>query len=177
MNYDFLDKKIVKARLVDSSLYLMAFHLLKSSIVEGVRDFFVNGHDGKDFTISPDYKNKVLARSKYKFEASLVFLLECEAITEQDIDEIHLLRDYRNKLAHDIPSSIYQKEHYVDPDKIVRAGYFLNKVDNFWGCIEADTNPDFDKEEIDYNGITSVRSQIFHTIAEIVREVQEDEII
>ncbi|PCJ33265.1 MAG: hypothetical protein COA90_00030 [Gammaproteobacteria bacterium] len=152
----------------------MAFHLLKSSIVEGVKGFFINGHNGKEFIISPDYKDKVLSRSKYEFEASLIFLLESEALTSNDINEIQLLRDYRNKLAHDIPSSIYVKKHFVDPDKIDRAGYFLNKVDNFWGCIEADTNPDFTNEDIDYEGITSIRYQTFQIIAEIVRETKKD---
>lgn len=160
----------MKSRLVDASLYLMAFHLLKSSIVEGVREFFTNGFNSEGFTVSEEYETRVLSRSKYKFEASLMFLLETGGITESDIEEIHQLRDYRNKLAHDIPSSIYQKDHHVDPKKIERAGYFLNKVDNFWGRVEVDINPDFDGEEVVYEAIKSVRSMVFDHIADIVRD-------
>ena len=170
MSYDFLNKDIVKVRLIDASLFLMAFHLLKLSIVDGVRDFFIDGFDGKNIIVSSEYQNKVLSRSKHTFEASLIFLLETDALTQTDIDEIHKLRDYRNILAHDIPSSIYQKDRLVDPTKIDRAGYFLHKIDNFWGRIEVDTNPDLDREQINYEGITSLRSAIFKHIAEIVRE-------
>lgn len=173
-DYEFLKKDIVKARLIDAALYLMAFHLLKSSIVEGVRGFFVDGFDGKEMILSDEYENGVLSKSKYKFEASLIFLLETDAITQTDIDEIHELRDYRNKLAHDIPSSIYQKESLVDPKKIERAGYFLNKIDNFWGRVEADINPEFAGQEVDYEGIKSLRSIVFDHIAEIVRETGEN---
>ena len=173
LEYDFLNKDVVKTRLIDASLYLMAFHLLKSSIVDGVRDFFVDGFkDGKE-TISAEYEVSVLTRSKYRFEASLIFLVENGAIDELEVTEIQGLRDYRNQLAHDVPSSIYKTDELVDIKKIERAGYFLNKIDNFWGKIEADINPDFAPDDIDYDGIKSVRSMVFDHIAAIVREDSE----
>lgn len=170
MDYEHLDKEIIKRKLIDASLYLMAFHLLKSAIVDGVKNFFLTGFKDKELTYSEDYESKVLSRSKYKFEASLIFLVEVGAITQSDVDVIHELRDYRNKLAHDIPSSIYENGHSVDPKKIETAGSLLNKIDNFWGRVEVDTDPDLVGQDVDYEGIQSIRSIVFQYIAEIVRE-------
>lgn len=167
---DFLNKDIAKAKLVDASLFLMAFHLLKSSIVEGVKEFFCDGIDENGLTYSDEYENKVLTTSKYKFEASLNFLIDVGAISETDSQEIQLLRDYRNKIAHDVPSCIIDNDQQIDPEKIKRAGYFLNKIDNFWGTVEADINPDFQGKDIDYDNITTLRAMIFNYIAEIVRD-------
>ncbi|MBV34297.1 MAG: hypothetical protein CMP47_02390 [Rickettsiales bacterium] len=148
----------------------MAFHLLKSSIVEGVKDFYTDGFDGSKALISDNYEKDVLSKSRHKFEASLLFLVETESITEKDAQEIQKLREFRNQLAHDIPSSIYQEESLIDSNKIEKAGYYLNKIDNFWGQVEVDINPDFKSQEVDYNGIKSLRSMVFDHISEVVRE-------
>lgn len=168
--YDFLDKDIVKVKLVNASLYLMAFHLLKSSIVEGVKDFFTNGFDKEGFTVSDNYQRRVLSRSKYKFDASLLFLVEVDAITQFDLEEIQSLREYRNQLAHDIPSCIFESELAVDYSKITRAGHFLSKVDNFWGKTDIDSNPNFDSKDVNADEIVSLRAMVFHHIAQIVKD-------
>ncbi len=167
---DFLDKDVIRKKLINASLYLMAYELLKISIVDGVRDFFISGINAEGFIYADEYKNRVLPRAKHVFEASLFFLVEVGAITDGEMAQIQELREYRNKLAHDIPTTVYESERAFDDGKLELAGYFLNKIDNFWGRVEVDTDPDVDRNGIDYDGITSVRSAIFRYIAKIVKD-------
>jgi len=164
------DKDRLRKKLVDSSLFLMAYELLKSSIVDGVKEFFISGINQEGFIYSQEYKTKVLSRATHVFEASLIFLVEVGAITGDDKSKIHMLREYRNSLAHDLPTTIYEPTKAVDLSKLELAGFYLNKIDNFWGRVEVDTDPDMDRDGIDYDGITSVRSIMHQYIVKIVRE-------
>ena len=165
-----LDPARIRSRLIDASLFLMAYELLKVSVVDGVKDFFISGFDQDGYIYSDVYRTAVLPRAKHVFEASLIFLLEANAITEDDKQQIQSLRDYRNKLAHDIPR-IIDDEHACASDEQIRlAGHYLSKIDNFWGRVEVDTNPDLDRDGIDYEGIVSRRSLIFQYIAAIAKD-------
>jgi hypothetical protein len=129
---ELFDMKLIQKKLIDASLFLMAYEPLKASIVDGVKDFFIDGINKEGFTYSDSYRSKVLPRANHVFEASLIWLLEVDAISEDDKLKIQELRDYRNSIAHDIPTTIYDPSQSIDLTKLELAGLYLNKIDNFW---------------------------------------------
>ena len=165
-----LGKDNIRRQLLDAALFLLAYELLRSSIVEGVKEFFCDGFGENGSTYSDEYYSKVLPRAKHVFEASLIFLVEVEAISEDEKTKIQALREHRNEVAHDIPSAIFEVKKRVDLGKLQLAGQLLHKIDNFWGRVEADVNPDFENEEIDYEGITSIRSEVYKYIEAVARD-------
>ncbi|MFC1513458.1 hypothetical protein ACFL5P_00440 [candidate division KSB1 bacterium] len=170
MEYDWLKPEIAKERLIETSLFLMSFHLLKSSIIEGVRDFFIVGFNEDKYTISEDYEESVLSKSKHKFDASLLWLKSVDAIDDNDIKEIQNLREIRNQLAHDIPQIVFNDSEAFDKSLIEKVRYYLRKIDNFWGQIDVDINADIDHSKVDYDNIVSIRSLILDYISQIVQK-------
>ncbi|WP_295951145.1 hypothetical protein [Rhodoferax sp.] len=77
----FLSPEVTRERLVSASLFIIAFELLKDSIVQKLRDYYSIGFDATGATISPDYQRRVLDRNKSALYASLAWLEKSGAIT------------------------------------------------------------------------------------------------
>jgi hypothetical protein len=58
---DFFNPEILRPKLIVASIYITAFELLKSTIVERIRSFYTLGGLDKD---DPEYKSKVLTRNR-----------------------------------------------------------------------------------------------------------------
>lgn len=81
----FLDPENLKGNLMFTSLYIAAFESFKDYVVDEVKFFFHNGFkDGQDI-FDPKYETHVKAKDKSVVKASLLWLLEMEAIDENDI--------------------------------------------------------------------------------------------
>jgi hypothetical protein len=50
----FLDPEVLRPNLILASIYIAAFEVLKNSIIERIRDFYVAGFDGKEWITSPE---------------------------------------------------------------------------------------------------------------------------
>jgi hypothetical protein len=170
----WLDPVHSKRFLTRMGLFLLVYEMLKSSIVNGVRDFYFSGFKDGRFLVSPEYSKRVLGKSKYLFEASLLWLEEAKAISQEDFDAIQELRKYRNKIAHEIPKILFNTSSNVDDSKTIAAIELLRKVERFWGQIEIEIDPRFEGMEVDYNGITSIRMMALDYIFEIVSEESGD---
>ena len=83
--------------MIMASIYIVAFEILKSSIVKRIKDFYTHGFD-----VDPVYKTEVLSKNRSEVYASLEWLKENGAICEDDIVRFGEIKDCRNLIAHEI---------------------------------------------------------------------------
>lgn len=145
----FLEPESLKSNLIIASMYLAAFELLKSSVIERIRNFFTyefNEHGG---VVSEDYKDKVLSLDKSPLRASLLWLKEMSAICDADIELIDNIRKHRNELAHELPKFIGIGNSEININLLVSLYELVAKIDHWWiKEIDLSTNSDFDGQEV-----------------------------
>src|SRR5215207_2514976 len=83
----FLDPEVLRPNLILASVYIAAFEVLKNSILERIREFYITGFDENGWIIMPEYKTDVLSKDKSPTYASLKWLKESEAIGDDDIEK------------------------------------------------------------------------------------------
>jgi hypothetical protein len=75
--------------------------MFKNRVIEKPEAFFTNGFDEKGYIVDERYKIEVLAFSKSKLYASLLWLKRMETIKQADIDIFDSIRQHRNEVAHE----------------------------------------------------------------------------
>ena len=151
---EFLNPEALRGKLISASLYLAAFEMLKTSIVDHLRDFYTFYFDDAGGHPDPKYDQDVLKRNRSPVYASLSWLLERAAIGQADIDLFETLKDCRNRIAHGmahvaLPSGTF--DHLtLFPDLVG----LLRKIETWWIVnVEIPTNEELDSVDIDEDGI------------------------
>ena len=154
-----LEKKIQAPQVVTALLragaFLTGYELVKASIVDGVKDFFLVGFDEDGMTYSSDYKNKVLPLGKNAWDASVRWLVSVEALTEEQASSLDDIYAHRHEIAHELAKFLVDPDAEVSLEKLQQLYGIMRSLDRFWGGINVDTNPDFDGVEVDYDNIKS----------------------
>jgi len=149
-----LTPSVMQERLVSVSLYITAFELLRESIVERIRSFYMVGFDANGYIIDKKYETTVLSRNKSPLYASLDWLVENGAIDKNDLQIFEHIKDTRNSLAHELPSIVIEGANLQLPEKFLELLSLLRKIEVWWVAnVEIPTNPDYGGEEIDEKGI------------------------
>lgn len=150
----FLNPDVVRPSLFLATMFITTFEILKDSIVDGIRDFYTNGFDENGPRVGPDYQSKVLSKNKSPLYASLKWLRESGAIDDEDLAAFEKLKETRNLLAHQLFAVVTGQvgsAHQAQFDSLVA---LLRKIGVWWVVnVEIPTNPDFDGQEIDEEGI------------------------
>ncbi|WP_257221286.1 hypothetical protein [Acinetobacter sp. YH12226] len=127
MNYreqweKFLDPDVFKDRLINISMYIAIYEMLKDSIISRIKDFYVMTLIGaKDLEGDEEYRLEVLSRHKNHFYASISWLIENEVINEEDKENIEILKSYRNYLAHEMSDIVFNGERLCCTKLFLRA--------------------------------------------------------
>lgn len=164
------DQRMLQANLVHASLYLTAFEVLKSTIVDQIRDFYSQeiGADYKSVP-SPEYVAEMQGLHKNRFIASCLWLQQNNVISQADMEEILLIRDHRNQIAHELVTFLIDAAHEINKDDLATMQRLLAKIDRWWAIeVHIPVNADFDGEEIDETHIKSGRMIIIDTIFDII---------
>ena len=168
---DILDEHLALAnmrRLMSvAGLYLVACELVKSTVIDGVRDFFGVGWDREHgFKIGEKYTTHVLAGHQYELDACLRWLVQASALSEEEAATAHRLRDERNRVAHEITAVLTDPGYELDLPALVDARIVLKRLATFFGGIAVDTDPAFDREVVDYEEIESGVSLLYAHLLE-----------
>ncbi len=166
----FLDPENLKGNLMFSSLYIAAFESFKDYIIDEVKFFFHNGFkDGQDI-FDPKYETHVKSKDKSIIKASLIWLLEMEAIDKNDIVLFDDLRQYRNKLSHELMNLLFEGLPEEMPVKFSQLLQLRIKVEKWWILnIEIPTNPDFDNmDEINEDTIMTTTQMLNQLIFDML---------
>jgi hypothetical protein len=99
---DFINPDVVRPSLVASAMFVMAFEHARDMIIRRIRAFFAwpVGVDGEE--VDPEYQRDVLSRNRSAVYASLEWLKDQKAITDDDVAIFNRAKTLRNKLAHDL---------------------------------------------------------------------------
>lgn len=152
----FLAPEVLRTNLIMASVYIAAFEVLKNTIVDRIRDFYITGYDGKDWIVDPKYKEGVLSRNRSHVYASLDWLVELGAITDNDIAVFTHAKEYRNMLAHELTRMLMNGLPDDFSERFGEMVALLDKIEKWWIInVELPTNPDFagKEDEIDEEGI------------------------
>lgn len=143
--------------LVRAGCFLSAYELIKSEIIDKVHSFFWCGFkDGKDLYDEARYQRDVLSRDpKSRYRASSAWLVEMEALTSEQVDQLEAIHRHRQEIAHELPKLLIDPDFDVKTDLLVAALGCLRSLGIFWGSISVDTDPDYDGVEVDYGEIKS----------------------
>lgn len=150
----FLDPDVLRPNLIIASLYIAAFELLRSSIVDRIKSFYSTGFDQNGPRIGADYESEVSSRNRSPVYASLEWLKENGATDDNDLAIFEQVKECRNRLAHEIVGLL---SNGIPPDLPMRFAdmtALIDKIEKWWIVnVEIPINPDFDGQEIDEQGI------------------------
>ncbi len=153
---NFLNPNILRPFLINASLYITGFEVLKDAIIDRIKSFYMIGFDKSGNIASDDYKREVLSRNKSKLYASLLWLQENQVIDNDELKKFNKIKDLRNQIAHELMDIVGSNIPEVDfKQKFTDLIYLLNKIEKWWVMnLEIPTNPDMDDRNIDERAIT-----------------------
>ena len=155
----FYDSSKLRPFLISASLYITAFELLKDAINKRIEDFFMVGHKCRNRNYQKDYDEEMrFYREKHKDKkdkktyASLDWLVNFGAITNADIKEYDKVREFRNKIAHellDLANGNLVENLDVMSSRFIVMIELLRKIETYWILnVDIPCNPDFDGKKI-----------------------------
>lgn len=170
---DFLNPEIVRPKLIVASIFIAAFEVLKSTIVERLKSFYTLG--GSCSEDRPKYKSEVLSRSRSPVYASLDWLKESHAIDENDVATFERVKKCRNDFAHAIAEMLMGG---FPPDFAVRFSEMitlLDKIEKWWIVnVDMSTDPQFDGEQVDESNIIPGPIMALRVLMDVALGSEED---
>jgi len=156
--------EVIQQNLLNSSLYLTAFELLKGVVEQRLKDFMSMREpfdENYELRESAEYKRLIrnkkhpeLGNNKNIYYSSCLWLKENEVITKEDFDKLQEIRLHRNKIAHQLPRLILDSEHEIDLELYNLINELITKIERWWIAeVEIPSNPDFDNVDVDINKI------------------------
>ena len=151
---EFLNPEVLKAKLIAASMYLTAFELLKDSIIDRVKGFYITGFDESDTTVSSAYAAEVLSLNKSCLYASLLWLKKQDAINDDDLSTFEAIKTCRNGVAHELRRIVAGDLEGAFVEQLPALISLLRKIEVWWIVnFEIPINSEFDGAEIDEAGI------------------------
>ena len=145
-----LAKKLAPARinqtLAFSALFQLVHEAIKIQVLDRTKSFFgysdlfgdgiwINGTYGKE-----DYSRSVLKLdSESHFKASLKWLSQMDAISEDDIPQLDVIYRYRHDLTHRLSKYLIDIDHEPDVNLLVNGVKILQKISRFWTQVEIES--------------------------------------
>ena len=150
----FLDPELLRPSLFLATMFITTFEILKDSVVDRIRNFYIDGLDSQGLVVGPKYQTEVLSRNKSVLYASINWLLEHEVIDDRDIEIFEELKKIRNQLAHQLFAVVTGQVECTHEAQFEILVSLLRKIEVWWVVnFEIAINPDFDGQDIDEEGI------------------------
>lgn len=157
---NLLNPEIFKDRLISISMYITIYEMLKDSIINRIKDFYIMPLiDFRDKEGEEEYKLNVISKNKNHLYASILWLLEMDVINQKDYENIENLKNYRNYLAHEMSNIIFNGDISDLVENFLCAYELINKIENWWIVnFEFDLNLDFKDISIDDIDVKNIQS-------------------
>ncbi|MCC6498796.1 MAG: hypothetical protein IT313_00870 [Anaerolineales bacterium] len=145
----FLDPEELRPSLMLASIYIATYEILKDSIIGRIKDFYVTGFNENGEIVGEDYQSKVLSKNKSVLYASLDWLQESDAITDDDIETFNKVKQCRNNIAHEISRMLSEGLPKDFSDRFSDMVSLVSKIERWWIVnFEIPLNPEFADKEI-----------------------------
>ncbi len=167
----FLEPENLKDNLIFSSLYIATFESFKDYVIDEVKFFFHCGFSNEEDFFDPQYIDSVKSKDKKHIDnASLLWLIEMEAISLEDFESYKKLRQYRNKLSHELMTLLFEGLPEELPLMFSKLIQIRVKIEKWWILnIDIATNPDFDNSrEIQESDIVTESEMTYQIIFDML---------
>jgi hypothetical protein len=145
----FLNPATLRPNLIAASVYISAFELLKTVIVDRIKSFYTHGFDRNGGRSDPEYESEVLSKNRSHVYASLEWLKEMHAIDDADIAASERVKKLRNELAHELTGILFQGLPADLAERLSEMISLLDKIERWWIVkVEIPINPDLNGVEI-----------------------------
>lgn len=170
----FLEPENLSISLRFISLFIAIYENFKSTIIDHVKYLFWSGiKDGVEQF--ENYEKMVLSKVQSKknkqVKATLLWLTEAGAITEQDRLLFIKLTDKRNEFTHNMSTLIFEGLEISVIDLLTDMISLYEKIEKWWiKEIDIPTNPDITPEQydtIDWDEVESMRIVMLKVMADI----------
>jgi hypothetical protein len=165
----------VRATLSFAGLHQVTHELLKTLVVERLREFYgADVHPRANPYGRPRYKAEVLSLDPESyFRASLLWLVNAKAISHEQADQLDLIYAHRSDLARELLTYVVDPGYRPDVDLVADALQILIDIHRFWTQMAIDTGR-FDE----FGDVTAVDVQpawgpVLWLCIEAVREAAE----
>ena len=170
---------IVKRNLINASLLLTAYELMKDSLIRRVNDFFLNMRPGGSIEFINEIKELrkqlPINRRKHYLLVYTRWFEKHGALIEGEVEDVEKIRDYRNKVAHELLDFLVDSDFELDLNYLVQIRDILEKVDIWWVKeIEIPVNQDFDNIEVKDSDIKSGKMVVLDYLLSIALELGQD---
>lgn len=143
----------MRATLGLAGLYQITHELIKTAVLDEVHSFYWRGiENGADVYDEAAYASQVLAKEpNSRFRASLLWLVDCGAITLSQAERLEEIHPHRHDLSHELIKFIVDPEFEPDVELLSEAMATLRAIRRFWTSIEKDIGSfeDFGDVDID----------------------------
>lgn len=172
---NILDPQILKPNLEFISLYIALYEKLEDTIISRIKDFYTvieldETEYHNEFLALYDPKRCPNINKQCKtLISSLIWLLNINAITANDIEQISNLKKERNKLTHEMFDLLSQGLPENLHSKLVNMVGIFNKIEKWWIVeIEIPTGCEIDNiEDADMDNVMSGNMLILQVILNI----------
>lgn len=168
----FLNPEIVRTKLISAGLFLVGHEMLLDTLKRHPLSFFADEWSNKGPKQSSKYRAEVLARDPQgkgdALRGSIAWLRMMDAITLDDEADIKTVTDARNDLAHEMSSMVSGSKPANFAGHFATLMALVHKIEKWWIVnVEIPTNPDFDGQEIDEDGIVSGPNWVMQMLSQV----------
>jgi hypothetical protein len=150
-----LQPQRIRATLSFAGLYQITHEMIKQSVLEEVRLFYRQGFDETGWLYDEEeYKRRVLSGApKDRFRASLLWLVDSEAITLAQADRLDAIYAHRHELSHELIKYIVDPDFEPSLELFTDALAILKAIRRFWSSVEKDIGSFEDFGDVDLDEV------------------------
>jgi len=151
-----LEPNAIRATFGFAGLYQMTHEMIKVAVLDEVHEFYWRGIErGTTVYDESRYADDVLAKApKDKFRASLLWLVEGEAITLDQADRLDVIYAHRHELSHELIKYIVDPDFEPDVELLTDALAILRAIRRFWTSVEKDIGSFEEFGDVDLDEVT-----------------------
>lgn len=157
-----LDPKRIRSTLAFAGLFQLTHEAIKYEVLERVKAFygFTQEGDGRGQWLGgppaeQQYQQDVLALApKNPFRASLEWLRQEAAITDEQVARLASIYSHRHELTHELGKYIIDPDCEPDVDLFEGAVEILKAITRFWAQVQIDVGTYDGHDDIDVDDVT-----------------------
>ncbi|MFF0709483.1 MULTISPECIES: hypothetical protein [Gordonia] len=131
----------MRATMAFAGLYQLTHEMIKQIVLDKVRGYFCVGvielGDVMSMQEREPYEREVLLLAPQSaFRASLLWLIQMDAITVEQADKLNDVYAHRHDLTHELAKYVVDPDHEPHVELLVDAITILRDLDRFWAQVE-----------------------------------------
>lgn len=185
---NIVDEETLQDNLSFTAFYIAVYENLACTTEERIKVFYQNGivchEDGTcEYTYATDYNVRIKKRvvdaegNKNPLKASMLWLVDEGAITQDDYKLFLKIKEQRNVFAHELTSVIFRGNMEEEIILFFQMLELYQKIDTWWiNEIEIPTSGEFMPGEYDSQGVESVVVGLYKVMIDVLYRGQSEKL-